>query len=91
MECCDRLLEEEFKDFRGEWPNWSKQVLSMYAGELALRLTVSGSFSTPNMESIASEGQAWPRLAVLTGVRANAMIEACSLPQLTLASACRLA
>jgi hypothetical protein len=25
------------------------------------------------------------------GVRANAMIEACSLPQLTLASACRLA
>ena len=39
MECCDRLLEEEFKDFRGEWPNWSKQVLSMYAGELALRLT----------------------------------------------------
>ncbi|BAO94088.1 hypothetical protein [Caballeronia insecticola] len=59
----------------------------VYAGGIK----VSGSFSIPNMESIASEGQAWPRLAVLTGVRANAMIKACSLPQLTLASACRLA
>ncbi|SAK62193.1 hypothetical protein AWB77_02198 [Caballeronia fortuita] len=39
MQCCDRLLEEEFKDFQGEWPFWSKQVLTMYAGELALRQT----------------------------------------------------
>jgi hypothetical protein len=39
MQCCERLLREEFTDFVGEWPNWSKQVLTMYAGELALRLT----------------------------------------------------
>ncbi|WP_250497433.1 hypothetical protein [Caballeronia sp. ATUFL_F1_KS39] len=39
MENCERLLQEEFADFTGEWPGWSKQVLTMYAGELALRLT----------------------------------------------------
>ena len=39
MTSCERLLQEEFTDFIGEWPGWSKQVLTMYAGELALRLT----------------------------------------------------
>jgi hypothetical protein len=72
--------------------DWADRLLPLVTHVLeAEGFNVSGSFSTPNMESIASEGQAWPRLAVLTGVRANAMIEACSLPQLTLASACRLA
>ncbi|WP_244814281.1 hypothetical protein [Caballeronia sp. Lep1P3] len=39
MQNCNRLLEEEFADFSGQWPNWTKQVLTMYAGELALRMT----------------------------------------------------
>ncbi|WP_250536310.1 hypothetical protein [Caballeronia sp. AZ10_KS36] len=38
-EACNRLLDEEFRDFEGAWPGWCKQVLTMYAGELALRLT----------------------------------------------------
>jgi hypothetical protein len=39
MDCCIRLLDEEFKDFRGEWPGWCRNVITMYAGELALRRT----------------------------------------------------
>ncbi|MDR5856529.1 hypothetical protein P9239_22870 [Caballeronia sp. LZ062] len=38
-DACNRLLDEEFRDFQGQWPGWCKQVLTMYAGELALRLT----------------------------------------------------
>jgi hypothetical protein len=36
---CEKLLDEEFRAFEGAWPGWSKQVLTMYAGELALRAT----------------------------------------------------
>jgi hypothetical protein len=38
-EFCNRLLKEEFTDFHGDWPGWCKNVLTMYAGELALRAT----------------------------------------------------
>ncbi|VXC97482.1 conserved hypothetical protein [Burkholderia sp. 8Y] len=38
-DACNRLLDEEFREFQGEWPGWCKQVLTMYAGELALRST----------------------------------------------------
>ncbi|WP_414443986.1 hypothetical protein [Burkholderia sp. 22PA0106] len=39
MEYCNRLLAEEFAQFEGQWPGWCKNVLTMYAGELALRQT----------------------------------------------------
>lgn len=39
MEYCERLLEEEFADSIGVWPGWYRGVLTMYAGELALRAT----------------------------------------------------
>jgi hypothetical protein len=39
MDYCCKLLKEEFSDFQGEWPGWCKNVLTMYAGELALRRT----------------------------------------------------
>ncbi|KAF1055774.1 MAG: hypothetical protein GAK41_00341 [Burkholderia gladioli] len=39
MEHCNRLLAEEFAQFEGQWPGWCKNVLTMYAGELALRQT----------------------------------------------------
>lgn len=39
MDACKRLLKEEFADFAGVWPGWCKQVITMYAGELALRTT----------------------------------------------------
>lgn len=39
MDYCEKLLSEEFSDFQGEWPGWCKNVLTMYAGELALRRT----------------------------------------------------
>lgn len=46
---------------------YGKNILPRVAATLDVaQLSVSGSFSTPNRESIASEGQAWPRLAVLT-------------------------
>ena len=35
LEYCTRLRDEEFPDGDGEWPNWFKGVLSMYAGNLA--------------------------------------------------------
>jgi hypothetical protein len=61
MHCCERLLKEEFTDFVGEWPNWSKQVLTMYAGELALRITYPQQCSLglldhfPNTRKLASD------------------------------------
>ncbi|PFH11841.1 hypothetical protein BCF11_4307 [Collimonas sp. PA-H2] len=39
MDYCQKLLDEEFRDFEGTWPGWCKNVLTMYAGELALRRT----------------------------------------------------
>lgn len=39
LDYCHKLLDEEFRDFQGEWPGWCKNVLTMYAGELALRRT----------------------------------------------------
>ncbi|AIY41128.1 hypothetical protein LT85_1970 [Collimonas arenae] len=39
MDYCQKLLREEFHEFQGEWPGWCKNVLTMYAGELALRRT----------------------------------------------------
>ncbi len=36
---CQRLLAEEFAADPGEWPGWCKNVLTLYAGELALRQT----------------------------------------------------
>jgi hypothetical protein len=39
LDYCHRLLADEFKDFHGQWPGWCKNVLTMYAGELALRRT----------------------------------------------------
>jgi hypothetical protein len=38
-DACNRLVDEEFREFEGEWPGWCKQVVTMYAGELALRTT----------------------------------------------------
>ena len=35
MEYCNKMLAEEFPDGKGEWPNWFKGVLTMYAGNLA--------------------------------------------------------
>ena len=35
LDFCNKLLAEEFLDGPGEWPNWFKGVLSMYAGNLA--------------------------------------------------------
>uniref|UniRef100_UPI003C7AC838 DUF7164 domain-containing protein n=1 Tax=Burkholderia cepacia TaxID=292 RepID=UPI003C7AC838 len=39
MDYCRRLLAEEFAEHEGQWPGWCKNVLTMYAGELALRQT----------------------------------------------------
>jgi hypothetical protein len=39
LDYCNRLLDEEFRHFQGEWPGWCKNVVTMYAGELALRRT----------------------------------------------------
>ena len=39
MDFCNKLLDEEFRDFQGAWPGWCKNVLTMYAGELAVRRT----------------------------------------------------
>lgn len=36
---CQKLLDEEFRNYQGAWPGWCKNVLTMYAGELALRRT----------------------------------------------------
>jgi len=35
----NKLLDEEFRHFQGTWPGWCKNVVTMYAGELALRRT----------------------------------------------------
>lgn len=39
MRACERLWREEFQSHDGVWPGWCKQVVTMYAGELALRVT----------------------------------------------------
>jgi len=39
MQACNRLWREEFSEYEGVWPGWCKQVVTMYAGELALRST----------------------------------------------------
>ncbi|SIT42279.1 conserved hypothetical protein [Paraburkholderia ribeironis] len=39
MDYCHKLLREEFSNYEGKWPGWCKNVLTMYAGELALRCT----------------------------------------------------
>lgn len=39
LDYCNRLLDEEFRHFQGQWPGWCKNVVTMYAGELALRRT----------------------------------------------------
>ena len=39
MTFCTRLLQDAFADGPGTWPGWCKAVLTMYAGELALRAT----------------------------------------------------
>ena len=39
LDYCQKLLHEEFRIYQGVWPGWCKNVLTMYAGELALRRT----------------------------------------------------
>ncbi|SDR55562.1 DUF7164 domain-containing protein [Paraburkholderia tuberum] len=39
LDYCNKLIKEEFSNFEGAWPGWCKNVLTMYAGELALRCT----------------------------------------------------
>ncbi|KQW64373.1 hypothetical protein [Variovorax sp. Root411] len=39
LDYCNKLLDEEFRHFQGTWPGWCKNVVTMYAGELALRRT----------------------------------------------------
>lgn len=39
MDYCTRLMTDEFQEHPGAWPGWCKAVLTMYAGELALRNT----------------------------------------------------
>lgn len=59
MDYCQKLLNEEFRDFQGEWPGWCKNVLTMYAGELALRRTYPQQCSIGFLDHFPHAGRAF--------------------------------